>query len=366
MEVEFLSNMRYSLFVGEREWKDWHVKLGKFWAFWDRASRSPIELPTRQLVANSSGFSSAIPQLPSPPASTSSSPPYPNAHSPATSSATNIPANSSSVYTPASSITHTPASSSGYSPYPPAPMHPHLLNPPHLPYTPTLQPDFESLSKKRLPEYAPELQPPAKRASRFAPTNLTVQVPSFPVHLPPSSTSNTPIPRIQPVEPYALGVQQRSPASAFPPGQQQGQLPLPGTRSMSMVFTQGPPQAISAGPIASVSPYGSRQTSPYSQGQSIHHSATSSPTTPNYASQSSPTWILGPRDSPYRPVRTFNTLLVPPPSNTADAQQLEAQSLGYHTLAKSRPQYKTGLVPYMHPETSWTQSWPEPTPLYRF
>ncbi|KAL9590981.1 MAG: hypothetical protein Q9203_000177 [Teloschistes exilis] len=31
MEVEFLSNMRYTLYASENEWRAWHVKLGKFW-----------------------------------------------------------------------------------------------------------------------------------------------------------------------------------------------------------------------------------------------------------------------------------------------------------------------------------------------
>ena len=44
MEVEFLSNMRYSLYVSEREWEDWHQKLGRFWAFWDRASKMPVQI----------------------------------------------------------------------------------------------------------------------------------------------------------------------------------------------------------------------------------------------------------------------------------------------------------------------------------
>ena len=42
MEVEFLSNMRYGLYVGEPEWRHWHTKLGRFWAYWSRASTMPL------------------------------------------------------------------------------------------------------------------------------------------------------------------------------------------------------------------------------------------------------------------------------------------------------------------------------------
>ncbi|CAN9476403.1 unnamed protein product [Alternaria alternata] len=41
MEVEFLSNMRYSLFTSKEKWNEWHGILGKFGTFFDRASKIP-------------------------------------------------------------------------------------------------------------------------------------------------------------------------------------------------------------------------------------------------------------------------------------------------------------------------------------
>ena len=39
MEVEFLSNMRYSLLASKEQWKEWHVKLGRFWEYFEQAAR---------------------------------------------------------------------------------------------------------------------------------------------------------------------------------------------------------------------------------------------------------------------------------------------------------------------------------------
>jgi hypothetical protein len=40
MEVEFLSNLRYSLFVTDAEWKSWHARLGKLATFANQLKRS--------------------------------------------------------------------------------------------------------------------------------------------------------------------------------------------------------------------------------------------------------------------------------------------------------------------------------------
>ena len=43
MEVEFLSNMRYTLYASHEEWQVWHDKLSRFWDYFDRASKTPLE-----------------------------------------------------------------------------------------------------------------------------------------------------------------------------------------------------------------------------------------------------------------------------------------------------------------------------------
>ena len=45
MEVEFLSNMRYSLLASKEEWEEWLVKLAKFYEYMQRAQRSAHRRP---------------------------------------------------------------------------------------------------------------------------------------------------------------------------------------------------------------------------------------------------------------------------------------------------------------------------------
>jgi hypothetical protein len=91
MEVEFLSNMRYSLFTSKAKWEEWHGILGKFGTFFDRASRvpasgtiSPIGPPTASL---------AVPHNfnPSPPTTQQTSPPNQMIYSPNHSAFSNTP-----------------------------------------------------------------------------------------------------------------------------------------------------------------------------------------------------------------------------------------------------------------------------------
>lgn len=123
-----------------------------------------------------------------------------------------------------------------------------------------------------------------------------------------------------------------------------------------MVYSQSPLSSTPAtsGPPThfNFSPYNTRQTSPYS----AHHSVASSPITPSYSNQRSPTWILGNRESPYRPVRTVNTLLVPPPHFDAP-QHIAYDQMHYQPLAKVKSEYKTGVVPYLQAEVTWAQPW---------
>lgn len=351
MEVEFLSNMRYSLYVSEQEWKGWHQKLGQFWAFWDRASRMATETVARPPKANMQTLPSMPAELPSPPPSNNSSPPYYHSRSPISNSG-----NAFSHHLP------TPAA----------------LNPPHHPYTPVLQPDFDPLSRKRSMDYTSVMQPPAKRVTRSSAPKLSVNVPQFPVHIPSNPTNNPQLPRLQQLE-YSTAppVQLSGPGSAcstnhdggrrpmlnLPTQQQmQSQLPLPGTRSLSMVYPQPSTSAPCGPPIhnnINLSPYNPRQSSPYSHHHSAAHSAASSPTTPGYGPQRSPTWILGNRDSPYRPVHTVNRLLIPPPSQAPQPHHVGYDQMHYQPLTKSRSEYRTGVVPYMQPEVSWSQQWPE-------
>ena len=43
MEVEFLSNMRYNLFVSENAWDAWIAQLAKYYEYYERASLAGME-----------------------------------------------------------------------------------------------------------------------------------------------------------------------------------------------------------------------------------------------------------------------------------------------------------------------------------
>lgn len=322
MEVEFLSNMRYSLFVSDKEWTGWHTTLGRFWAFWDKAQRVPMEVGCRISVPITPTLPVVPPSLPSPPPSNSSSPPFYQLGVPS-------------------------------------------LMPAHSPVTPMPQPDFQSPSRKRPYEPVVGMQPPSKRVTRSMAPMLTNSGAQYPLLTPLSTpTNNMNVPRLSIDIFPSSSISQHQPAPAV----LSNQLPLPGTRAMASVYSHPTPQIspVSTGPINHNMNYNSqsRNTSPYSQHNSIHHSAASSPTTPGF-SQHSPNWILGNRNSPYRPVRGVNTLLVPPPSTSAQPPVLAYDQMHYQPLGKSRTEYKTGVVPYLQTEV-WPQVWPVPYTDFSF
>jgi hypothetical protein len=53
MEVEFLSNLRYSLFVNDAEWKSWHDRLGKFATFAHQLRRTLGPRPNNESTLTS-------------------------------------------------------------------------------------------------------------------------------------------------------------------------------------------------------------------------------------------------------------------------------------------------------------------------
>ncbi|KAL7268868.1 hypothetical protein RUND412_008493 [Rhizina undulata] len=334
MEVEFLSNMRYSLCTSEEEWSEWHSKLARFWAYWDKASRTPLEVAPRAPAPITPILSIPPPPLPSPPPSVSS-PPFVIA------------------LEPMAPFTH----------------HYTHVNQPEI------QPMTSNLRKRSYDHSnATGMQPPTKRVTRSMAPNISVTVPRFPSLAPPSSNVSTPPPILSSANSYPSATMSQPPmlhsstTSTLPPTQ----LPLPGTRAMSTVYSQPLPQVstpVSAGPASvnfNASPFSStsRNTSPYSQQQSIHHSAASSPTTPGYSQQHSPVWFLGNRESPYRPARTVNTLLVPPMS-FAEPQHLCYEQMHYQPLAKTRTEYRTGIVPYLPHEVAWPHFWSAQQPEFR-
>ncbi|KAF8454312.1 hypothetical protein BGX38DRAFT_1267907 [Terfezia claveryi] len=327
MEVEFLQNMKYNLFTSEVMWREWQVKLYRFWSFWEMASQTTFDVSPR-----TSGPVS--PALPSPPVSQTQSPSFIRYTQPSTRTYTNP----------------TPET------------------------TPVGQLPLVELGRKRSYDAGSfVMEPPTKRVSRSMKPNISVPTPQFPM---PITSLTAPA-----SERYA---QRESPplapiissASSLPipsiPSMSFG-LPLtePGSRAMSMVFpnqAQASVQTLAPVPVhplthnISISSVGSqsRISSPYlPQGSNTSSPSSVYPT--QQPQHLSPSYFLGNRSSPYRPVRGVQSLLipqtqapVPPPMNMDQIQ--------YQPLGKARSQYRNGILPYMSSELAWGPSTHRPTP----
>lgn len=339
MEVEFLSNMKYSLFVSEAEWGEWHVKLGRFWNYFENASRAPLE-PSRR----PSGPPTPMPVL------SPSLPPTPTTNR-----------------TPTSYLSSYNPNSLGY-PYPPSiPSHMGSYVPQSVNRMPEVDP--RPASRKRSRDESAQ-EPPAKRVVRTvglhpglgnsdpaAPTRsagiMSNNAPSLPAPHPSATTArstNDVYPSLSAPKPVAGGL---TISTMF------GTQPNPVRPPMTLA----PSVASHTHPITHNFPSGpeeSRRHTPYPV------SGTSSPasaffTTPATSqSNLSPSYILTHRNSPYRPVREVSTLLVPPQSGVIQgaSQQLSYDQMHYQPLGKSRNEYRTGVVPYLHHD-AWPSSMPQ-------
>lgn len=321
MEVEFLSNMRYSLFTSEAQWKEWHVVLGQFGTYLDKASRPLLDVPppTPTLFVP--------PSLPSPPNSNHASPPFLSNHSPAQSGQSITP------------VLHPQANVVAVSPIGSLP----------------------GLGKKRTYEDQAQ-EPSAKRTLRSS----TQRIPSINSgHIPPTYAKT--MPRL-PLPNLSIPASQ---AFTQPP-----QLPPPNSRAMSFVYPTSaqwsqPPLTITSSAViqplmhpqlASSTGDQSRQLSPYPV------SAAVSPINAGHQtpqSNLSPSFFLSQRQSPYRPVRNVTTLLAPPPSGSHHHYQqrdIGFDQMQYQSLGRPHTERRVGPLPYMHrdawPETNQFNQWP--------
>lgn len=322
MEVEFLSNMRYSLLASEKQWAEWHQKLRKFKIYCERAANAPLPpVLSQQLPAPNIQST-----LPSPP-SMQPSPPQ-----------------------------HTYPSSSGLmnghhypSPLSQAPLSSPLSSMPEL--------DFREYSRKRSYDGEAE-EPVAKRVTR-PPTTQSQYVPSLPPAR--SDAPRLPVPNLtistsQP--PMFNGYNSVSSMAANVP-----LLPPPNGRAMSTAYPSTPsswgpqlPMLTPTGPPPVNNGYTtpSRRTSPGSVHDLLSYG--SSPVSGNYPNHTpghiSPSVFLQQRSSPYKPVRHVNTLLYPPPSASMHDYSVNADQMHYQPLGK-RNDYRSGVVPDYAPHPSY-------------
>lgn len=326
MEVEFLSNMRYSLFVKEDKWDEWHQKLGFFSTYYDGAA----EAATR---ATTSMFNRPA-VLSSPPISEHTS--SPGARTSPNSSSLSLPSAMPQMYGPAAS----PAS----------------ISPPES------GPSKQWGRKRSLEDSQPGY--PAKRMSYVPPT-----APSNGSTAAALKDSTSPMPRLPlPNIPNANQHGGHGPPSV--------QLPAPVTRAMASIY-----------PSSSRWPQSGIQLPSLPQSQQFSHpagsdahspanglpnrpspfgpsSGTSSPTAyPFPHPQASTPAGLSPsgmplaRTSPYKPVRGVHTLLVPPPSASVyhAPQQMSYNQMHYQPLGQPKTERRTGVLPHL-PFNTWSQS----------
>jgi hypothetical protein len=332
MEVEFLSNMRYSLLASAEQWKEWQLKLGKFGDYFERAMKAATPLPSP------AASTQAMLTLPSPPISTESSPPALTTYSP-----------NSAAY--------------NYNNQWPSAYPPPLVSPlPSMAIVPELQ---HAARKRSYEETANE--PPAKRVTRSNGSQITHQ-PTLPMSRP--NLPRLPVPSLS-VTTSQMGV--------YPAMTQNLPIlpPLGGGRAMSTVYPSTPswtPQSQGA-----LTPTGqknhsaiqgyngqnygtpSRRQSPLSVHGAI--SLNSSPISGNFPNYNlnSPSIFLQQRSSPYKPVRPPHALLGPASSGLMHNYPPNIDQMHYQPLGK-RNDYRTGIVPEYasHPTYPHWPSLPQP------
>ncbi|RMZ77728.1 hypothetical protein DV738_g4272, partial [Chaetothyriales sp. CBS 135597] len=330
MEVEFLSNMRYELYASESQWYEWKEMLGRLGAFYEKASVLPHTdaqpiTPTTQSFAH---------RLPSPPSTHGNS------------SMKMSVANYTAMPNPASTA-------------------------PKLPRSPLRQRQTagsDSTPRKRSLD-ASEARP-AKRM-HYQGSDIPFQTNNLPApqsYVPPvthalpapyysSSSSNPagmnpealrlPVPRL----PGQISENQLAPLNVPPVSRAMGSVFPPATAAYSQPIT--PLSTTSSGLYPTQIPnLGLYPASHNNNGMPSHTSptayGTSTPTLPGL----SPSHFLGNRQSPYRPVRNVNTLLIPPPSAALQnsVRNIAAEQIRYQPLGKASHEYRSGPVPHLHPD----------------
>jgi hypothetical protein len=383
MEVEFLSNMRYSLLVSAEEWEQWLDKLTKFWSYLELAQQTRSPTPSPLLVPSPTHRSYVSP-LHSP-----TVPLTPGGPSAAHSLALQSPSLANNSQNWQASY----GSNNAASPAVPKP-EPQLYRKRSFPLDDLVEPPAKRVS--RIPagqgmvpsqapvEYpsaapAPQAQPqpqpqpqpglalpaavaPAQPRPAPGPDHARSQVPSLTLNT--AQAASIPVTQTQPYAPAAYAPPQ--PSLSLPPL-------ASGVRAMAMVYpttTYAPSQAVPATcgavtPTASFPPmsYGTptKRLSPQNALSAFPGSSPlvmANPMTNGSASglhtpvSHSPSIYLQQRNSPYKPVRHVNTLLYPPPSAFLQQYHLPnpvlPNQMHYQPLGK-RNEYRTGIVPEFLP-----------------
>lgn len=318
MEVEFLSNMKYCLFTTVDDWTKWQSLLGRFAAYFERATRPQQALQMTSTLPPTSSFQLPL-LLPSPPASNQASPPY-------TADLGPLGSNYGSISQPGPSPAPSP--------------HPFASAASAIPQNPRKR-SYDEQSAD-----TPRKRPTTHQYSSSGQWNR-----------------GQPVPRLT-LPSLSIPSNQASSGAYAQAASHQQQLPplnVP-TRAMTMVYpgTSGaiqlPQVAALAGSASQPSSqmpsqYQSRQQSPYPGSRTgSPTSALSQTTIPQFpAIQVSPNYYLQQRNSPYRPIHNVSTLLYPPPTSALHqrAANIEYDQMHYQPLGKTLQQRQPGRLPYV-------------------
>jgi hypothetical protein len=387
MEVEFLSNMRYSLLASKEQWEEWLVQLAKLWEFLDRAQQSAPPSPLLIPSPSTRAFASPLPsptgrmsfQLPSRHSPT----PNPVARNHVSSNngqswpsygATNAVSPLGLKPESAAQLLHRKRSFPENDPTePPAKrmsmsIAPQQYLPSQLSSQPLSQHQVNSQSQVVSQRQSPLPSTQQSRPAPAAPDNARLSVPSLTLN-----TAQAAAVAAQGYPGFAYAPPQASPLS-LPPL-------VAGVRAMSTVYppatstyTPSHQMLVSSGPsqpahVSVMTPttnypppvYGtpSKRLSPQSAlmsgavypgssplSDSFHHAGTASGV--HTPISHSPSFYLDRRDSPYKPIRNVNTLLYPPSSAFLQqyhfANHLPPTQMHYHPIGR-RDDLRTGIVP---------------------
>jgi hypothetical protein len=334
MEVEFLSNMRYNLYVSEDEWRKWHVKLARFSTYFHQASKAPLMEVAKPALPTTPVTQTFPYKLPSPPSPVRRGGPTPM-----------------------------------YQPSLPNPMTvaPYLS---HYQARHHLEPDHTLSGKKRILDQSADM-PAAKRLMSTTPsTHSPIGLSPAPLSTyTPSSNASSLTNNISPT--LKLPVPHVTSGSAQLSRQHPSLAPLsvPPGRAMSTVYPTAstnwsqPVTPIGAMPSSNMNLYANPIPALGELTRSQYASANASPSAGGYGSvtpsrQLSPSYFLTNRNSPYRPVRSVNTLLIPPPSASLHnpPRNIGLDQMRYQPLAKAPTEARAGIVPYIHHD-AWPQPW---------
>lgn len=349
MEVEFLSNMRYTLYASKGEWQCWLQKLRRFAEYFDTASRVADEL---RVISNRASISAIPPQV----TQTAPSGAYPTSIK---------PMNNRMAYPLA------------------MPTYPTQIPSASIPRMPDI--DLKPGSRKRSFEDSIDERPTKRMSRTFGINPLSDAIsPVPPLGSATSIYSDQSTPRT--ISGYVensmpRGISYLDQTARFPLPAMTNQQILPQlptypqipqmhmARSMASVYHPPPnllslellkpqPHTQSQGPLSLRMPPMLDPAQTMSSSASRNNSPSAGCVTPT-GEHLSPMIYGHYRSSPYKPVRTVNSLLAPPPPTSLGnpANGIGSSGLQYRPLGKQLGQSRIGVVPHIS-QTYSQYAWP--------